>query len=203
MAQQVQLRNKIFVFGFSFSFTACCFFLLQCSQEKMHASFILQKINTATVSVQTKQGITYINNTAANAIVYQLYENDDTAFIITYNNGKMEGQPKYWYDNKQLKEVRNFIQGKQQGEAKGWWPDGQPKFVYHFFNDMYEGELKEWGATGILYRVMNYKNGQEEGEQKLWYDNGQLRSNYVIKDGRRYGLLGTKNCVNVSDSIFK
>ena len=25
--------------------------------------------------------------------------------------------------------------------------------------------------------------------------------NYVIKNNRRYGLLGTKNCINVSDSI--
>ena len=28
------------------------------------------------------------------------------------------------------------------------------------------------------------------------------KSNYFIKNDRRYGLLGTKNCENVSDSIF-
>jgi antitoxin component YwqK of YwqJK toxin-antitoxin module len=55
---------------------------------------------------------------------------------------------------------------------------------------------------GKLIHLANYKNGQEEGTQKLWYDNGKIRANYVIKNGKRYGLLGTKNCINVSDSIF-
>jgi len=200
MAQQVQLRNKIFVLGFSF--TACGFFLLQCSQEKKHASFILQKINAETIALQTTQGITYINNQPATAFLYRLYPNGDSAFAVSYINGKTTGQSRYWYDDTKLKETRNFVQGKQEGEARGWWPNGQPSFVYHFLIDQYEGNLKEWSASGILCRDMNYKNGQEEGEQRLWYDNGQLRSNYVIRDGRRYGLLGTKNCINVSDSIF-
>ena len=28
------------------------------------------------------------------------------------------------------------------------------------------------------------------------------KSNYIIKNNRRYGLLGTKNCVNVSDDLI-
>jgi antitoxin component YwqK of YwqJK toxin-antitoxin module len=50
--------------------------------------------------------------------------------------------------------------------------------------------------------LAHFKDGQEEGSQKLWYDNGKIRANYVIIKGKRYGLLGTKNCKNVSDSIF-
>jgi hypothetical protein len=38
--------------------------------------------------------------------------------------------------------------------------------------------------------------------QTWWYDNGKVKSNYRIIEGRRFGLLGTKNCINVSDSIF-
>ena len=198
MAHQAQFHNKLF-----FSFTASCLILLQCKQNKQHASFNLNTINAATVAIQTKQGITYINNNPATAFIFQLYHNGDTAFTGTYINGKEDGIFNYWFENKQIKETRNFKNGRQAGEAKGWWPNGQQKFSYHFFNDVYEGNVKEWGSSGTLYRVMHYKNGQEEGGQKLWYDNGQLRSNYVIKDGRRYGLLGTKNCINVSDSIFK
>ena len=47
---------------------------------------------------------------------------------------------------------------------------------------------------------MNYYNGKEQGSQKVWYNNGKIKSNYVVKDGRRYGLLGTKNCTNVKDT---
>ena len=55
---------------------------------------------------------------------------------------------------------------------------------------------------GKLFHLATYKNGQEEGTQKMWYDNDKIRANYYIIDGKRYGLLGTKNCKNVSDSIF-
>ena len=74
---------------------------------------------------------------------------------------------------------------------------------YLFSNDEYEGTCREWNEAGRLVKEMNYKAGYEAGSQRSWYDNGRIRANYVIEDGRRYGLLGTKNCVNVSDSIFK
>jgi antitoxin component YwqK of YwqJK toxin-antitoxin module len=54
-----------------------------------------------------------------------------------------------------------------------------------------------------LVKQMNYLKGHEEGPQKWWYDNGKIKANYIIQDGRRFGLLGTKNCINVTDSIFK
>jgi antitoxin component YwqK of YwqJK toxin-antitoxin module len=50
---------------------------------------------------------------------------------------------------------------------------------------------------------MNYVMGHESGAQQQFYTDGKIKANYTIIDGRRYGLLGTKNCVNVSDSIFK
>jgi len=63
--------------------------------------------------------------------------------------------------------------------------------------------LKRHGnPEGKLISYHNFKNGYEEGSQKVWYDNGKIKSNYTIKNGRRYGLLGTKNCINVKDSVF-
>ena len=49
---------------------------------------------------------------------------------------------------------------------------------------------------------MSYYKGYESGGQKVWYPNGLIKSNYIMKNGRRYGLLGTKNCINVKDSII-
>ena len=74
--------------------------------------------------------------------------------------------------------------------------------VYVFVNDEYEGTCREWSSDGLLVKEMNYLKGHEEGSQRWWYDNGKIKANYIIKQGRRYGLLGTKNCMNVSDSIF-
>ena len=76
------------------------------------------------------------------------------------------------------------------------------KFEFVANDDTYEGEMKQWNVDEQLIHLANFKNGQEEGSQKLWYDNGKIRANYVIIKGKRYGLLGTKNCRNVSDSII-
>ena len=177
-----------------------CLLLLSCNSriDQRQATFF---ILADTVNVVTKQGITYINSDKANGILFSLHNKKDTAFIKPYTKGKEDGMVKTWYDNGQQNEIRNYEKGWQQGEAKAWWPNGKQKFIYHFTNDVFEGNLKEWAINGMLARDMNYSKGQEEGPQKLWYDNGMLRSNYIIKNGRRYGLLGTKNCINVVDSI--
>ena len=98
-------------------------------------------------------------------------------------------------------EKRYFNKGVKVGVMKNWWENGQLQSEYHFNNGEYDGTCREWNFGGVLIREMNYENGYEKGSQKQWYDNGSYRSNYVIRDGRRYGLLGTKNCVNVSDSL--
>ncbi|MGB4742170.1 MAG: toxin-antitoxin system YwqK family antitoxin, partial [Flavobacteriaceae bacterium] len=96
-----------------------------------------------------------------------------------------------------------YKNGQKNGKQVAYFDNGNKKFEFIAVNDIYEGELKEWNIRGDLIHLATYKNGQEEGTQKMWYDNGKIRANYVMKNGKRYGLLGTKNCTNVSDSIFR
>uniref|UniRef100_UPI003751D279 toxin-antitoxin system YwqK family antitoxin n=1 Tax=Flavobacterium sp. TaxID=239 RepID=UPI003751D279 len=119
-----------------------------------------------------------------------------------YFNGLEEGTTKKWYANKQLAEKRLYVDGKKEGIHKGWWENGNKKFEFAVSNDEYTNEFKEWNSNGLLVKHFHYKNGQENGSQKLFYENGKVKANYVIINGKRYGLLGTKNCKNVSDSIF-
>ena len=109
---------------------------------------------------------------------------------------------KKYYPNKQLMEYREFKNEMKNGKQIAYWENGNKRFEFIAKDDAYEGELKEWDYHGRLFHLAHYKNGQEEGVQKLWYENGKIRANYVIIKGRRFGLLGTKNCKNVSDSIF-
>ena len=106
------------------------------------------------------------------------------------------------YPNKQLMEYREFRNGMKNGKQITYWDNGRKRFDFVAKNDAYEGELKEWDYNGNLFHLAHYKDGHEEGSQKLWYENGKIRANYIIIKGRRFGLLGTKNCKNVSDSIF-
>ena len=134
---------------------------------------------------------------------YTLYSSGDTAALDSYFNGVEEGTQKKWYPNRQLQEERFYINGKKEGTHKGWWPDGKEKFLFTAYNDKNDGEFKEWYSSGLLAKFFHYKNGQEEGSERLWWDNGSVRANYVIRDGKKYGLIGLKTCVNPYDSITK
>jgi antitoxin component YwqK of YwqJK toxin-antitoxin module len=151
---------------------------------------------------QMNQDTVYFNNKKFSGIQYSLYKQGDTVFIKPYLNGLEEGITKKWYANKQLAEERLYIDGKKEGIHKGWWENGKRKFEFAVSNDEYTNEFKEWNSNGLLVKHFHYKNGQENGSQQLYYENGKIKANYVIINGKRYGLLGTKNCKNVSDSIF-
>ena len=134
--------------------------------------------------------------------MYELSPSKDTVLIEGYTEGLLSGVCKKWYPNKQLMEERHYVGGQKNGKQTAFWQNGNKRFEFFAKNDAYEGELKEYSENGHLFHLANYVHGQEEGSQKMWYDNGKIRANYVVIKGKRYGLLGTKNCKNVSDSIF-
>jgi antitoxin component YwqK of YwqJK toxin-antitoxin module len=155
-------------------------------------------------NLNRKNGVVYLDEKFFTGKIYSLYPNTtDTAEITAYKEGREHGIWKKIYTNGLLKEKREFTNGMKTGEYLAWWENGKQRLAYYFVNDEYEGTCKEWNPEGLLVKEMSYKKGHEEGPQQWWYDNGKIKANYVIADGRRYGLLGTKNCINVSDSIFK
>ncbi|KOY88246.1 hypothetical protein AD998_15880 [bacterium 336/3] len=154
--------------------------------------------------ISNKNGLAYYENTPFSGTTYTLFPNQkDTSEIFYYLEGKEHGIWKKFYANKQIREKREFKDGKKVGTLFKWWENGKMQMQYVFEDDEYQGTCKEWNDTGMLIKEMNYAKGHEEGSQKWWYDNGKIKSNYIIKNGRRFGLLGTKNCINVTDSIFK
>jgi antitoxin component YwqK of YwqJK toxin-antitoxin module len=146
--------------------------------------------------------VVYLKSKKYSGFIYELFANKkDSALVAAYNNGLLNGMVKKWYPNNQVMEERNYSSGKKNGKQVSYWENGNKKFEFIANKDAYEGTLQEWASDGKLIHLANYVNGQEEGTQKLWYDNGKVRANYVMKNGKRYGLLGTKNCKNVSNSI--
>ena len=132
---------------------------------------------------------------------YALYANGDTAELQSWFNGVEEGKQKKWYSGKQVSEERFYINGRKEGLHRSWWPDGKPKMYFEADANEYNGLFKEWYSSGMLGKEFHYVNGQEEGPEKLWWDNGTIRANYVIRDGKKYGLLGIQLCINPFDSI--
>ena len=193
------------------SFSSICLLLLICSctQNKSKEVDLLSpaipKIFTlkSSSNITTNNDTVLLNNKKYSGYLYQMQLNNfDTIFIASYSNGLLSGTEKKWFANNKLMEYRVFFKGAKHGKQIAYFENGNKKFEFTAKNDAYEGEMKEWDSDGKLIHLANYKNGQEDGTQKLWYDNGKIRANYVIIEGKRYGLLGTKNCKNVSDSIF-
>lgn len=193
MELRERLRNRLLLF-------LIAIFMFGCYPKSEDN---LPLVNVENVNSFAKSGIFYVEDTIFSGTMYGLFpDTKDTAFVQSYLEGKEHGTWMQFYPNGELKEVRHFRHGQKQGDYTGWWMGGQKRLSYHFVDGEYQGTCCEWNQSGILIKKMTYQQGYEVGPQQMWYGDGKIKANYVMKDGRRFGLLGTKNCNNVSDSIF-
>lgn len=154
-----------------------------------------------TLLLDNRNGIIFLHNQPFTGRLFERNEHGDTLACYGFYKGQEHGEWKKFYPGGHIAEQRFFNRGTKIGTLTHWWPNGNLQLQCNFLNGEYHGTFREWNAQGKLISELNYKNGYEDGPQKLFYDNGKVRSNYVIINGKRYGLLGTKNCVNVKDSI--
>ena len=187
-----------------------CIFCISCSTSKQKIPELriaktvpANYINTTDSGFVNHQDTVYYKDHFFTGYRFSLYTNGDTAIIQSYFNGVEEGFQRKWYTNRQIAEERFYINGKKEGVHKGWWPDGKQKFLFEAVHNEYNGEFSEWFASGVLAKKFHYVNGQEEGSERMWWDNGAVRANYVIRNGKKYGLIGLKTCVNPYDSVIK
>ena len=154
-------------------------------------------------SIDLRKRYVEYNGEVYTGYLYKLAENQkDTISISFYKDGLKHGVWKKFYNTGKVKEIRHFKKGKKIGKYLGYYMKGEIAFEYNFKDGEYHGKRYEWKKNGSLLRESTYENGYEKGVQKIWWPDGRIKSNYIIKNNRRYGLLGVKNCVNVSDSIF-
>lgn len=119
----------------------------------------------------------------------------------SYRDGKLEGAHEVWCGSGGLREQRFYRAGRKHGTHRGWWEDGAARFVLGFQDGMNDGEHRVWARNGQLVELRNFDRGQETGPQRSWTATGKALANYVVRDGRRYGLLGAKPCYTVSDGV--
>ena len=176
-------------------------FLTACSSPTQQNDAVL--LNRDDSQLRFVNGLLYVADKPITGTVFSLFPaTADTSERAGYLDGREHGTWTKYYPGGTLREQRNYDRGQKVGDYVAWWENGREQLHYHFTDDEYEGTCREWNEAGGLIQEMNYRNGHEEGPQKLFYDDGKIRANYTIINGRRYGLLGTKNCVNVSDSVF-
>ena len=196
MAHLAQFLIKILFLGLTL-------LMINCSSNKALDNNPLVIANADTANTTNRNGVLYQNDSIFSGTMVSFFKGtNDTSEIANYKNGKEDGEWRKYYSNKTLKEKRQYTNGLKTGELLSWWENGNKRLHYFFEADEYSGTCREWNENGLLVKRMNYSKGHEEGPQQWWYDDGKIKANYIIKEGRRFGLLGTKNCINVSDSIF-
>lgn len=143
-----------------------------------------------------QQGLLYLAGKPYSGIVNSRYANGKLATKDSYLNGKLEGKQEKWYENGAIREIRYYTANRKVGKHEGWYQNGQKRFEYFINNDVPVKIHQEWFANGQLFTFNTYNDqGQPEGLQQMWYDNGKIKANYVVKGGRRFGLLGAKGCM--------
>jgi antitoxin component YwqK of YwqJK toxin-antitoxin module len=75
--------------------------------------------------------------------------------------------------------------GKMQGECKWWYSNGPPQKHCFYKDGKKHGEYKWWYSNGELQEHSFYKDGKFHGEYKSWDRNGQLRRHCFYKDGKK------------------
>lgn len=111
-----------------------------------------------------------------------------------YRNGKLDGITRAWFANGQLDYARTYRVGLEEGVHRGWYENGSRRFEYHYANGTADGLSLQWYENGRDYTRFHFAKGFEEGQQQMWSPDGTLRANYVIRNGRRYGLPGSVGC---------
>lgn len=156
------------------------------------------KIESTDTALHFKNGIYFYNNNLFSGFIKERYANNAIHHITGYANGKEEGWQQTFFDDGKPEEKRFYHNGEKDSVHTGWWQNGNKRFEYHFTNGAYNGDYKEWYVTGEPLKQIHYTNGVDEWG-KGWRQNGKLYMNFVMKDGRRYGLNNSNLCYTIKN----
>ncbi len=149
--------------------------------------------------LRLRNGVLFYDEQPFSGVLTEAYARGQLKAKTEYARGLQHGTSRMWYEEDQPLWQRQYQNGKKHGEHKGWWPNGQQKFLYHFANGEHKGEASDWYTNGQLAQRNQYERGQEAGLQQAWRENGKLYTNYVVKNGKRYGRFNSRLCYTVKN----
>jgi antitoxin component YwqK of YwqJK toxin-antitoxin module len=139
-------------------------------------------------------GVTKLDGVLFSGTLRSRHENGATKRLATYREGRLEGLARGFYPNGSPWYLRTYHLGREEGVHRGWWENGVAKFIYNYHDGKAEGLAREWFEDGSAFTEFHFVAGQEAGSQRMWTRYGKLRANYIIRHGRRFGLMGSMGC---------
>ncbi len=134
----------------------------------------------------------------ASGLVREYYSSGELHRISRYEDGLLHGLTRSWYPDGAKESERYYDRGEKEGLHIGWWPNGNKQFEYEFSKGMYHGTFKEWYETGKLLHVFEYNQGHEVSAIG-WRENGRTYINFVVRNGKKYGLTNARLCYSLED----
>lgn len=176
---------------------------LSCREANRTAKAVALKIPADTLlntdtSLSVQNGQVFKLGKAYAGYVATLYAYGGKESLAAYANGREEGWQYRWFPNGQIESKRYYHLGEKDSVHEGWWADGHQRFKYHFRNGQYHGLFEEWYSGGQPFRHVMYQNGEEQWA-KGWRDNGKLFMNYVVRNGRRFGIFNAVLCYSLKN----
>ena len=153
-------------------------------------------VNKTDAALVFKNGYWYYKGTLLSGTMTDHFTNNGIRSRTSFLNGKEEGWQQIFFENGKISEKRFYHDGEKDSVHCGWWPNGNKRFEYHFKKGVYDGDFKEWYETGEPLKYVHYTNGADDWG-KGWRQNGKLYMNFVMKNGRRYGLNNSNLCYTV------
>ncbi len=168
------------------------------ADTKSLAFAVTDSVRLPDTAFQIKNGYALLHQKMFNGTTVEYYSSGNLKLSVAYIGGLEEGYTHAFYENGQPEYERNYKQGEKDGIHKGWWQNGNKRFEYHFAKGVYNGDFTEWYEDGKIAKIIQYNNGKETAG-KGWRNNGKPYMNFIVKDGRRYGLVNAQLCYSIKN----
>lgn len=155
-------------------------------------------VNRTDASINFKNGSWHYKGLLFSGTIRDLFEDASLHQSTPCSDGKENGWQVTFYPDGSLSEKRYFRSGEKDSVHTGWWQNGNKRFEYHFSAGIYNGEYKEWYQSGKPLKHIQYINGKDICG-KGWRENGKIYMNFIVKNGRRYGVNNANLCYTVKN----
>ncbi len=182
--------------GFKYYFVLLCWFTttLQAQQYKMYNNDTINKVDVNNMRqgkwkvfgdmiddkryapTQIVEEGMYTDN-KKQGVWIKYFPSGKQHTIITYLNGRPNGDYKVFYENGQLEEEGVWKNSRNVGNFKRFYENGKPhqEFVFNPGGKR-DGTQKYYYDNGQLNIIGLVKEGKESGEFKEYYEDGSLKS---------------------------
>jgi hypothetical protein len=148
--------------------------------------------------LQLHNGVYYLKGQLFSGYLKSFHGNGIVKAVQSFHQGKQEGWAYEYFENGKPLSKRYYHLGEKDSVHTGWWDNGNTRFVYHFKNGVYDGSFEEYYYIGKPLKKISYYNGNDSFGTG-WRENGKIFMNYIMKDGRRYGVMNAQPCYSLKN----